>query len=126
MFIMMMAVCSAMNGASGWTIHEFDVSAYCTCKKCCGKFADGITASGTKAEGKLIAAPKSYRYGTEMMVPGYGYAVVEDRGGAIKSKGSKVGKKTLKLDRIDLLFPSHKEALIWGRQRLFVLVRSQS
>ena len=126
MFIMMMAaVGSILSGSeyNGWVIHEFDVSAYCVCKKCCGKYSDGYTASGKRAKGKLIAAPKSYKFETEMMVPGYGYAKVQDRGGAIKSKGAKVGEKVLTLDRIDLLFPSHSKALRWGRQRLFVLVR---
>ena len=135
MLIPMFAVSAIVSGTAfdGWIIHEFDVSAYCTCRKCCGKYSDGITASGRKAQGKLIAAPKAYKFGTQMIVPGYGHARVWDRGGAIKSKGSwvrgirigdqRVRDKKLKLDRIDLLFESHRDALKWGRQRLFVLVR---
>jgi 3D (Asp-Asp-Asp) domain-containing protein len=45
-----------------------------------------------------------------MDVPGYGEAVVWDRGGAIKG------------NKIDLLFPSHQEALEWGRQYITVKV----
>jgi len=89
---------------------EMNVSAYCPCEKCCGKWADGITASGKPAEGLLIAAPPEYAFGTIMEIPGYGMATVEDRGGAIKG------------NKIDLLFPTHQEALNWGRQYLKVKV----
>jgi len=138
MLFSLFAVSSIVSGTGfdGWTIHEFDVSAYCPCKKCCGKYSDGVTASGRKAQGKLIAAPKAYSFGTEMIVPGYGHAKVWDRGGAIKSKGQwtrgirignqRVKDKKLDLDRIDLLFSSHREALVWGRQRLFVMVKIQT
>jgi len=94
----------------GYDEVEMNVSAYCPCSKCCGNFADGITASGAIATGKLIAAPPCYPFGTIMDVPGYGEAVVEDRGGAIQG------------DKIDLLFPTHQEALNWGRQYLTVRV----
>lgn len=78
------------------------ITAYCPCSKCCGRFADGITASGAKAEGKLIAAPKEIPFGTWIDIPSYGMAEVLDRGGAIKER------------RLDLLFSTHQEALIWG------------
>lgn len=80
----------------------YRVTAYCPCKICCGRFSDGITASGAKAEGKLIAAPKSIPFGTWIDIEGYGYAEVLDRGGAIKGK------------RLDVFFPTHQEALNWG------------
>lgn len=109
----------------------FDTSAYCVCRKCCGKFPDhpayGITASGHRIQPGdcLIAAPKEYPFGTEMVVPGYadGRRVrVEDRGGAIKS-GS-IDPKTGKtgLDKIDLLFPSHQAAKNYGRKTVKVKV----
>ena len=46
----------------------------------------GVTASGKKAKpGHTIAADTSpYPFGTKMNIPGYGWGVVEDRGGAIK------------------------------------------
>ncbi len=89
----------------------FEVTAYCPCDKCCGKWADGITASGVKAVGKIIAAPKHIPFGTKIYVPGYGLAEVQDRGGAIKG------------NKLDLLFPTHQEALNWGRQKLNVTYR---
>ena len=93
-----------------YTLVEMNVSAYCPCEQCCGDWSDGYTASGKPAKGKLIAAPSRYAFGTRMDVPGYGTALVEDRGGAIKG------------NKIDLLFASHQEALEWGRQYVTVKV----
>jgi 3D (Asp-Asp-Asp) domain-containing protein len=82
----------------------FELTAYCSCEKCCGK-SDGITATGTKAtEGRTIAVdPKTIPYGTEVIINGHTY-VAEDCGGAIKG------------NRIDVYFDSHDEALAFGRQ----------
>jgi len=91
----------AHSAATSPTI-RMKVTAYCPCKKCCGKWADGITASGAKAQGKLIAAPKEIPFGTWINVPGYGWAEVKDRGGSIKR------------NRLDVFFESHQEALEWG------------
>jgi len=88
-----------------------NVSAYCPCEKCCGSFADGVTASGAPAEGFLVAAPPNIPFGTLLSIPGYagGRPVeVKDRGGAIKG------------NKLDLLFPTHQAALNFGRQELMV------
>ena len=72
----------------------------------------GITASGIPASiGTVAADTTSYPFGTILYIPGYGYGVVEDRGGAIKGPY-----------RIDLWFPSRGEALDWGRRSLNVHV----
>ena len=83
---------------------RFKLTAYCACAKCCGK-SDGITATGTKAtQGRTIAVdPKVIPYGTEVIINGHTY-VAEDCGGSIKS------------NRIDIYFDSHKEALKFGVQ----------
>ena len=91
---------------SGRSAEIWRITAYCPCKVCCGRFADGITASGAPAKGKLIAAPKEIPFGTWINIEGYGWAEVLDRGGSIKGK------------RLDLLFPTHQEALNWGVQYL--------
>ncbi|HMP72000.1 MAG TPA: 3D domain-containing protein [Kiritimatiellia bacterium] len=103
---------------------------YCHCGDCCGWKRNwwgrpvyaygrskgqpkqvGITASGTRVRHGTIAADTSiYPFGTVMYVPGYGYGVVEDRGGAIKGQ------------RIDLYFKTHQRALEWGRQNVTVKV----
>lgn len=69
--------------------------------------AVGITASGSRAKyGTIAADTKYYPFGTIMYVPGYGYGVVEDRGGDIKGR-----------NRIDLWFPTESQAFEWGRQK---------
>ena len=88
-----------------------EVTAYCGCEKCCGQYADGITASGYKIQAgdKLIAAPPSFQFGTVLHIPGYGRASVKDRGGAIQG------------NRLDVYFSTHQEALNWGRQKLIII-----
>ena len=63
------------------------------------------------ADGTIAADTKYYPFGTRMYVPGWGWGVVEDRGGAIKGP-----------DRIDLYFNSHSDALQWGRRKLPVII----
>jgi len=62
-------------------------------------------------DGTIAADTKYYPFGTRMYVPGWGWGVVSDRGGAIKGP-----------DRIDLYFESHQDALRWGRRRLKVTI----
>ena len=88
---------------------RYVTTGYCICSRCCGR-QTGITASGRRAVGKMIAGPPSMRFGTTLQVPGYGTARVWDRGGAIKGR------------RLDLLFPSHKAALMWGRRAVNITV----
>ncbi len=87
---------------------EYEVTAYCPCEKCCGRYADGMTADGWRISkgDKFCAADKSIKYGTMINIPGYGTVPVKDRGGAIKGK------------RLDVYFDTHQAALNWGRQRL--------
>ena len=97
---------------------SYKVTAYCPCSKCCGQFADGITASGHVIQpgDAFVAAPKSLPFGTMVTVPGYndGQPVpVLDRGGAIKE------------GRLDLFFATHQEALNWGVKICNVLVKDK-
>ena len=62
-------------------------------------------------DGTIAADTRYYPFGTRMYVPGYGWGMVLDRGGAIKGP-----------DRIDLYFDSHQDALNWGRRRLQVRI----
>jgi len=94
-----------------------EVTAYCPCPRCCGPQAQGITASGKSVEynsGKFIAADtRLLPFGTRVSIPGYheGQPVeVIDRGGAIKG------------NKLDVFFPTHEEALQWGRQTVTVAV----
>ena len=94
-------------------VRRMRVTAYCPCLKCCGRHADGVTASGTRADHPLVAAARTWPFGTRVRVPGYAggrTVLVEDRGGAITG------------DRLDLLFPTHAEALRWGVRYLDVTI----
>lgn len=103
---------------------RLETTGYCPCGECCGwrrtwygraviasgpnkgkPKAVGITASGAPAKHGTIAADTSvFPFGTILYIPGYGYGVVEDRGGDIKGR------------HIDLYFTRHSTALEWGRQ----------
>jgi 3D (Asp-Asp-Asp) domain-containing protein len=121
----MMSAVSLFSVEPGWRPVVMDVSAYCPCSKCCGKWADGITSSGTPARGRLVAAPPKYAFGTDMIIPGYGRAEVQDRGSAIKTAGQTVNGRRLRYDRIALLMPTHSQAIRFGRAKLTVLVRGR-
>lgn len=87
----------------------YKITAYCSCSKCCGK-TNGITASGTKAtQGRTVAAPSKFAFGTKLNIGGQIYTV-EDRGGAIKG------------NKIDIYVSSHSAALQWGVKYLPVSV----
>jgi 3D (Asp-Asp-Asp) domain-containing protein len=93
-----------------------EVTAYCPCTKCCGPEAQGVTASGKSVSyngGRFVAADRKFAFGTKLSIPGYGdgrAVEVIDRGGAIKG------------ERLDVFFPTHAEALRWGRQKVAVTV----
>ncbi len=102
--------------AGEWQTIRMRVTAYCPCRKCCGRYSDGITACGHKIRpgDSFVAADKKYPFGTEMIIPGYksGKPVkVLDRGGAIRG------------NRLDVFFDSHREALKWGVKNIDVKVR---
>jgi 3D (Asp-Asp-Asp) domain-containing protein len=84
---------------------RMNISAYCPCQRCCGKYSDGVTATGKDAYSKGVAVdPKVIPLGTKIHIPGYGTVEADDVGGAIKG------------DRLDVRFKTHQEALEWGRQ----------
>lgn len=83
---------------------EYTITAYCACERCCGKWADGITASGLLAEPGIIAVdPKIIPLGSRVMIDGQEY-LAADTGGAIKG------------NRIDIFAVSHDIALEYGVQ----------
>lgn len=86
------------------SLGEFTLTSYCNCEKCCGKWADGITASGLPAEPGIVAVdPKIIPLGSYVMIDGVEY-LAADTGGAIKG------------NRIDILAVSHDIALEYGVQ----------
>lgn len=95
------------------SLGTFKFTAYCPCSKCCGK-SDGITKIGVKAtQGRTIAVdPKVIPLGSIVIIDGHEY-IAEDVGGSIKE------------NRIDLFFDSHKEALDFGVQYKEVFVKEK-
>lgn len=97
-------------------IGEFTMTHYCPCERCCGIWADGITATGTTAqEGRTIAVdPSVIPYGSEVEIwyenGSKGSYIAEDCGGAIKG------------NRIDVYTNSHSVALERGIVRGSVFV----
>ncbi len=105
------------------SVLSMNATAYCLCKKCCGKSAThpqyGVTASGYRitpgTNEKVIAVDTSViPLGTKVYVEGlngansYGYAVAADTGSAIKNM------------KIDLYMDSHADALRWGFKKVNV------
>jgi 3D (Asp-Asp-Asp) domain-containing protein len=94
-----------------------EVTAYCPCKKCCGPKAQGLTASGRRVshnDGRFVAADTSVLpFHTKLVIPGYASNLpveVLDRGGAIKGH------------KLDVFYPTHDEALKWGRRMVECIV----
>ncbi|MDQ2992622.1 MAG: 3D domain-containing protein [Candidatus Eremiobacteraeota bacterium] len=69
----------------------------------------GVTATGRPAGHGVVAVdPRVIRLGTRLYIPGYGYAIAGDTGGAIRG------------NRIDLGFNSYTDALRFGRRAVVV------
>jgi 3D (Asp-Asp-Asp) domain-containing protein len=101
------------------------VTAYSPDPRSCGDSADGITATlhcvTTNGHHLVAADPKILSYGSMLTIPGYAIGAgagphepaivpVLDCGGAIKGY------------RLDVLFPTHEEAIAWGVRELPVTV----
>ena len=97
------------ENTAGWKEIEVLATAYCPCKKCCGKFADGKTAIGHNAFTKGVAVDRRIiPLRSRVKIPGYGMVTADDVGGAIKN------------NHIDVRFTSHQAALEWGRKNLTI------
>ncbi len=84
---------------------------------CCGKYSDGITASGKKVKVGMVAN-NWLDFGTKVFIKGLGEFTVEDRGSR-----KYFGTKEEKRKAIDVYFDSHKEAKEFGVKFLKVEVR---
>ncbi len=93
----------------------FTATAYCSCEKCCNKRSSnklyGVTATGKEAKWGTVAVDrKVIKLGSRLMIEGFPNTTfrAEDVGGAING------------NRIDIWFPSHKEALKFGVKKIVV------
>jgi 3D (Asp-Asp-Asp) domain-containing protein len=88
------------------------VTAYCPCRRCCGRFANGKTSTGTSAWVRGIAAdPTVLPYGTRVEVEGYGTSKIDDTGLAMRRTWRRSG-----MIHLDVRMTYHYEARNWGRK----------
>ncbi|MHC4883796.1 MAG: 3D domain-containing protein [Planctomycetota bacterium] len=94
------------------------VTGYCPCSRCCGRFANGRTSTRTSAWRPGIAVdPKAIAYGSRIDVPGYGMAIADDTGIAMRRNWQNRG-----VIHLDLRFTYHWQARRWGTKNLTVTV----
>lgn len=75
---------------------------------------DGVTSIGIVPYHGIIAVdPRVIPYGTKVYIPGYGFAMAGDCGGAIKG------------NRIDLFMTSYNQAIQWGRRTVDMYILEQ-
>ena len=99
-------------------------TAYCGCPICCPGTADGRTAINRSiiehpcgyAVADFGMLPKLY----PLEIPGYGWAEVDDTGGAMR-QDAKQG-----VIHLDLRFPEHQVAKRWGRKLIWIAVPNDS
>lgn len=97
-------------------IGDFVLTAYCSCRICCGEYANnrpidenvrqivyGSTGERLTSGYSIAVDPNVIPYGSEVIIDGRIYKA-QDCGGAIKE------------NRIDVYFDNHQEALNFGRQ----------
>lgn len=92
-------------------IAVFTITGYCnlSCDKPPTHPAYAVMANGEYTHQGAIACPPKIPLGTEVYLP-IGKFICEDRGGAIKG------------NRLDIWFPSCKEAREWGRKEMVGMV----
>lgn len=88
---------------------EARVTAYCAGSCCCGSHADGVTSIGRDARLPGVAVdPRLIPYGWVLWVPGAGYQLADDTGGAMRQSARRG------VIHVDLRMQTHAEALRWG------------
>lgn len=97
----------AADDGSWVSMGSYKTTAYCNCKRCCGRWSGGPTASGMMPEEGRTVACGSMPLGTHIMINGHEY-VVEDRG--VRGK------------HIDIYMDGHGRALQHGVQYAEVYV----
>ena len=84
------------------------VSFYCPCKICCGKWAGGLTSTGTWPEQKFsLACNKAWtRQGKKFFIPSFGLTECEDTGSKIQGT------------HVDMFVETHAEAVRLGIKKV--------
>ncbi|PIZ75741.1 hypothetical protein COY05_03320 [Candidatus Peregrinibacteria bacterium CG_4_10_14_0_2_um_filter_38_24] len=123
------------DGVSYPYTDTFTISAYYSPLPCQQRYATGSYeadirlnghgvhgADGTDVYPGMVAAPKSYPFGTKLYIPGIGIVAVHDRGGAIVAANGDPNRH----DRLDIWMGygdiGLKRALAWGKRNVDVTV----
>lgn len=117
-----MSAMPCCEGPSYRTLGTYRLTAYCSCHKCCGKWAEGrpIDENGNEivygAAGYVLSAghsiavdPSVIPYGTKVLINGHEYMAMDCGSGIVGQC-------------IDVYFNDHQEALNFGLQYAEVLV----
>lgn len=129
------AVEKTVDGVTYPYQHTFIISAYYSPLAGQKKYVTGSYAGDVRLNGEgvhaadgsvvypgMVAAPKSYAFGTKMKIPGIGVVAVHDRGGAIVH----AGERNQAHDRLDVWMgygdQGLRRALNWGRRTVDVTV----
>ncbi len=92
-------------------IGECTVTAYCTCAECCGRWADGLTATGIPAGPGIVAVdPEVIPLGSTVVLDGQRYLAADT--GVTEY-------------RVDLCMASHDQAAAFGTQTAEVWVAAE-
>lgn len=70
---------AADDDGSWVSLGRYKLTAYCSCRVCCGRWSGGPTASGAYPNAGRTVAVSGLPFGTHLMINGQEY-VVEDRG----------------------------------------------
>lgn len=100
---------AAYEAVGAWEyIGECVITAYCPCGECCGRWADGVTASGLPAGPGIVAVdPAVVPLGSTVIIDGQQY-LAADTGVTGQA--------------VDLCMESHAAALAFGRSRQSVWI----
>ena len=83
-------------------IGECTITAYCPCAECCGRWADGLTASGLPAGPGIVAVdPDVIPLGSTVVIDGQKYLAVDTGSGVTGN-------------HIDICLASHEETVVYG------------
>lgn len=92
---------------------------YCGCEICCPGTSDHKTAINRDIRQQpygIAVEPKIIPYRISLLVPGYGYAMVDDTGGAMRQDAAKG------IIHLDLRYAEHQVARRWGRRWMWIAV----
>ncbi len=92
---------------------------YCACEICCPGTSDGKTSVNRDVREfpfGIATDPKLVRPWTTLDIPGYGHAIVDDTGGAMRQDG-RAG-----IVHFDLRFNDHQTARKWGRRWICIAI----